>query len=120
MKTLLSAIAIYLFLSRCNASLPPNDCTRNDPIHELPWLRAIIRDTTYYYTRIDQATYRQQTVFKITRYVGIDAGTQTIYHGNGVTVCRGYLTIAGLRSDCKDVFNQLTSITILYQRQKKR
>lgn len=119
MKTLLPAIAVCLLLSRPNAPLPPNDCARKDPIHELPWLRAIIRDTTYHYTRIDQATYRRQTVFKLTRYVGVDAGTQTLYHCNGTIVCTGYLTIAGLRSDCKNVFNQLTNVTTLYRRQKK-
>ncbi|WP_020595294.1 DUF6970 domain-containing protein [Spirosoma panaciterrae] len=122
MKILLLAtlcLLLYTLVVNCRQSDIPPSCNVSNPLEELDWLKAIVADTVATKDQslsIQQATYKNQTVYLVYITPGPDRGVTTLYDCQGTALCKGYTTIAGLQTECKSVFNETQAGPVLYSR----
>lgn len=122
MKTLLLVtlyLLLYVLVVSCRRSDIPPSCNVSKPLEELDWLKAIIVDTVATKDQslsVEQATYKNRTVYLVHITPGPDRGVTTLYDCQGTALCKGYTTIAGLQTDCKSVFNETQVGPLLYSR----
>ena len=122
MKMLIPAafcFLIYTLVVNCRPSDVPPSCHVTKPLEELAWLKAIVEDTVSTKDQelsIEQATYKGQTIYSVYITPGPDRGVITLYDCQGTVLCQGNTTFAGLRTDCKTVFDETQIGPLLYSR----
>lgn len=122
MKMLIPTAFCFLICAlvvNCRQSDVPPSCNVSKPLEELSWLKAIVDDTIATKNQelaIFQATYRNQTVYSVYITPGPDMGINTLYDCRGRVLCKGYMTIAGIQSNCKSVLEEALDGPLLYRR----
>lgn len=119
-KCLVSSVCFLLNFSllNCHPDVLPS-CEVSKPLEELSWLKAIVDDGAWrpnQHIRIDQAFYKGHQVYQVENSMAVDAGITVLYDCQGNILCQGNTTIAGFRSDCKNIFDEVKTKILLYQR----
>jgi len=70
-------------------TLDPATCQVQNPLTDLPWLKAIADNKNNFSLEIEQGTYRKQTIYVVSTCVSCFAGgIATIYRCDGTEICR--------------------------------